>query len=50
MIKREEEYFFKPLKSKIKSIEDQWFFIFLTFINLILRFNAVITIIFYNFA
>jgi len=35
MIKREGEYFFKPLKSKIKSIEDQWFFIFLTFINLI---------------
>jgi len=35
MIKREKERFFNPLKSKIKSIENQWFFILLIFINLI---------------
>jgi hypothetical protein len=32
MIKREGGYFFNPLESKIKNIENQWFFIFLKLI------------------
>jgi hypothetical protein len=30
--KKKGDCFFKPLKSKIKSIKNQWFFILLTFI------------------